>query len=231
MTETLILIPGFANNELAWKHQFDALKDHFHINVLVMDRFSTRQEMVDYLLQAAPKRFILAGHSMGGWVAQAAAAAAPERISKLLLLNTWATPDPQLMFMQRQVCEALKMGKIMEVIQQHLTLLIHPSRLQDMPLLQHLQAMIGSFSIEALVRQLEAMLGDYSSLRHHALITAPTLVLHSRQDALFPHEHEALTAGIKNTTVALVEDCGHASTVEKPEEVTAFIRSFIEEKC
>ncbi len=230
MKETLILIPGFANNELAWKFQIEHLKDRFDVRVFVMDKFANRQDMVENLLKKAPERFNLAGHSMGGWVAQAVAAKAPQRVSKLLLLNTWAKPDPQMMFMQREICEALKLGKIAEVIQQHLELLVHPSRLQDLPLLRFLQSMIASFSIDTLVRQLEAMLQDYSSLELHPSIAAPTLVLHSRQDALFPKEHEALASGIKNSKLALVEDCGHASIVEKPKETTQCILSFIEKK-
>ena len=230
MKETLVLIPGFANNELVWKYQIEHLKDRFDIRVHVMDRFSTRQEMVDHLLTHSPERFHLAGHSRGGWIAQAAAAKAPERVAKLLLINTWAVLDPQMIFMQRQVCQALRMGKIDEVMQQHLALLIHPLRHQDLSLIQLLQSMIASFSIETLVRQLEAMLQDCSSLDLHPFIAAPTLVLQSRQDALFPKEHEALISGIKGAKLAFIEDCGHASIVEKPEETTHLIRSFIETK-
>ncbi len=230
MKETLILIPGFANNELAWKFQIEHLKDRFDIRVFVMDKFANRQDMVENLLKKAPERFNLVGHSMGGWVAQAVAAKAPQRVSKLLLLNTWAKLEPQMLSMQRQLCEALKLGKIAEVIKQHLELLVHPSRLQDLSLLHSLQSMIASFSIETLVRQLEAMLQDYSSLELHSSIAAPTLVLHSCQDALFPKEHEALASGIKNSKLALIEDCGHASILEKPEETTQCILSFIEKK-
>jgi pimeloyl-ACP methyl ester carboxylesterase len=32
----------------------------------------------------------IAGHSLGGWVAQEVAARAPERVSKLFLCDTWA---------------------------------------------------------------------------------------------------------------------------------------------
>jgi pimeloyl-ACP methyl ester carboxylesterase len=228
MNEELVLIPGFANTERAWKHQIDQLNDLCDIHVFIMNHESSRQEMIESLLKEAPSRFILAGHSMGGWIAQAVAAIAPERVSKLILLNTWATPNPKMMFIQRQICEALKLGQFTEVMQQQLSSLIHPSRHRDLAITGPLQAMITSFPVETLIQQLEAMLGDYSSLHHHSAITAPTLVVHSREDALFPEEYKTLTKGIKNVELAIIEDCGHASTVEKPEEVTDLIRSFIE---
>jgi pimeloyl-ACP methyl ester carboxylesterase len=227
MNDKLVLIPGFANNELAWAHQIEALTDLFDIHVFIMHHETTRKEMVQSLLKEAPSRFILAGHSMGGWIAQATAALAPERIAKLVLLNTWATPDPKMISIQKQVCESLKLGQLREVMEQQLPLLIHSSRQQDLALIQYLQTMALSFPLEVLVRQSEAMLADYSSLHHHPAIAAPTLVIHSTKDILFPNEHEILLRGIKNAELAIIEDCGHVSTLEKPEHVTAILRSFV----
>lgn len=230
MNEKLILIPGFASNELAWTHQINHLSDLCDIHVYIMNQESTRKEMVSSLLKEAPPRFALAGHSMGGWIAQAVAATAPERVTKLILLNTWATLDPNMRLMQRQICEALKLGQFAQVLQQHLSSLIHPSRYQDHSLREQLQTMISSFPIDVLVQQLEAMLGDYSSLHHHPNILAPTCIIYSQEDALFPHEHNALFEGIKQAQLFAIEECGHASPLEKPEEVAGLMRSLIE-KC
>ena len=46
--------------------------------------------MAEHVLAVAPQRFSIAGHSLGGWVAQEVAARAPERVSKLFLCDTWA---------------------------------------------------------------------------------------------------------------------------------------------
>lgn len=227
MTDQLVLIPGFANNELVWQHQIDVLSDLCDIHVYIMDKEPTREEMVNTLLAEAPDNFILAGHSMGGWIAQAIAAKAPERIAKLILLNTWATPDPRMQALQTQVCETLKLGQLEQAMQQHIPLLFH--RFEDPNILQDLQQMIAHFSLATLIQQLEAMLSDYSSLHHHPSITSPALIIHSKQDALFPEEHHSLLKGIKNAKISLIEDCGHASIVEQPKIVTELMRSFIEE--
>jgi len=227
MNEPLVLLPGFANNEHAWTHQIESLNDLCDVHVYIMNQESTRGKMVQSLLEKAPLRFILAGHSMGGWIAQAFAAIAPERVSRLILLNTWATLDPKMLLMQRQMSEALQLEQLDQILQQQLYSLIHPSRHQDLSLLEHLQKMVMSFSSQVLVQQLGAMQGDPSSLQYHPAIAAPTLIVHSRQDALFPNEYQALSEGIKNSQLSFIEECGHASTLEKPEIVTELMRSFI----
>jgi pimeloyl-ACP methyl ester carboxylesterase len=227
MKETLALIPGFANNALAWKHQSENLQDLFDIQVLVMDKHVTRKEMVEFLLHQLPPQFILAGHSMGGWVAQAVAAIAPERVNKLILLNTWATPDPKMIFMQKQINQGLKQGRFDEMVKQYLPLLIHPSRLKDLDLLHSLQTMVASFSLNTLIQQQDAMLQDYSSLHLLHAIKAPTLVIHSQNDALFnAKELQAIATGISNSQVSILKETGHASPLEKPEVVTNLIRTF-----
>ena len=121
------------------------------------------------------------------------------------------------------------MGKIAEVMQLHLPLLIHPSRLNDAELIHDLQTMTASFSIDVLIQQLEAMLKDSSSLPLHPSIQAPTLIVHSCQDALFPQDHAILASGIKNSKLKAIEECGHASPMEKPQEVTDLIGAFLRE--
>ncbi len=229
MTEQLILLPGFANNEQVWQHQIESLGDLCNIHVYIMDKETTRDEMVDALLEKAPSRFMLAGHSMGGWIAQALAAKAPDRVAKLLLLNTWATSDPKIISLFQQVCKAIKLGQLQEAMQMQLPLLVHPSRHEDPALMQDLQTMITSFPLDVLIQQLEAMINDHSSLHHHPAITSPTLVMHSKDDALFPHEHQPLLDGIENSRLALIENCGHASTMEQPKVVSECMRSFIVE--
>jgi pimeloyl-ACP methyl ester carboxylesterase len=229
MKETLILIPGFANNQLVWEYQRERLKEFFDVHICIMDPFLSRQEMVEHILKQTPERMFLAGHSMGGWIAQGVAAKAPERIEKLVLLNTWVTSSPQRSLMQKQMIEAFKMGKIAEVMQLNLPLIIHPSRLRDAPLLQIIQSMLASFSIDTLIHQLQAMINDDSSLDLLSSITAPTLIVHSQQDALFPKEHETLLGGIKNSMSKLITNCGHSSLLEKPEETTQAILSFLQQ--
>ncbi|MBS0621199.1 MAG: alpha/beta hydrolase [Verrucomicrobia bacterium] len=223
MQEKLLLIPGFASNALYFQHQIAHLADVVDPQVITLTQEEDRNAMVGRILNEAPKRFILAGHSMGGWVASAVAAAAPERIIKLCLLNTWCRPHPELNGLQRQILAAIEQGDDEKVMLGHL-----PSLFQDPSKVAFAQKIVESFAPEVLVRQLRAMLKDFSS-ENLGQITAPTLIVQARNDVLFPiEEGEALLKAIPHAKLAVIEDCGHASPLDKPEAVTALIRFFLE---
>lgn len=225
----LILIPGFGSNEKGWQHQIAYLAEIAPVSVILMDKQTSREEMVDHLLSNAPAQFYLAGQSMGGWVAQAVAAKAPERVSKLMLVNTWCRPNPQLNKIQEQVIEMIKNGQLEEVLKIHIPLIVHPDRLKDNELIEGVKNMIRSFPPAVLIQQTRAMLDDYSSLHLLPKISAPTLVIHGRQDALFSiEEQKALCSHIQNSSLAIIEDSGHAASIERAQAVTALMRYFLQ---
>ena len=96
----LVLVPGLGADAGDWPHQSTTLRTSptspwptygpVH-RALRWPRPSS----------AVPGPFALAGHSMGGWVAQEAAARAPQRVTRLALLNTWARPDAAVIAAQR----------------------------------------------------------------------------------------------------------------------------------
>ncbi len=94
-TEHLILIPGVGGGEWLWRYQQDHLADIATCHVMILDQQDTRAEMADYVLAHAPGTFSIAGHSLGGWVAQEVAARAPDRVRKLFLCDTWASDNQE----------------------------------------------------------------------------------------------------------------------------------------
>jgi pimeloyl-ACP methyl ester carboxylesterase len=90
VSEHIVFIPGVGGRDWLFEHQIKSLADVATSEVLVLDSQTTRAEMADHVLAVAPQHFSIAGHSLGGWVAQEIAARAPERVSKLFLCDTWA---------------------------------------------------------------------------------------------------------------------------------------------
>ena len=161
---TLILIPGWAGNQALWEHQDHALKDTLETRVIVMDKERTRDAMVERVLKEAPSRFALAGQSMGGWVAQKVAATAPERVTRLILANTWASSRPELNALQEQAIQAIQSGQLEEAIKSRLPLILYEGKLSDVDFLTKLKAMMLSLSADLLGAQMQAMLDDDLSL-------------------------------------------------------------------
>jgi 2-succinyl-6-hydroxy-2,4-cyclohexadiene-1-carboxylate synthase len=99
MPETLVLLHGFGGTHRAWDLVLPEL-DHERYNPLVPDlrghgtksgaRPISFEGCVADVLAAAPERFALCGYSLGGRVAQHVALAAPERVTRLILVSTSA---------------------------------------------------------------------------------------------------------------------------------------------
>jgi pimeloyl-ACP methyl ester carboxylesterase len=59
-------------------------------------------------------------------------------------------------------------------------------------------------------------------------IRVPTLIIWGRQDRLIPVKvGELLQRDIANSTLKIIEECGHAPQEEKPEETVPLVRDFL----
>jgi len=118
-----------------------------------------------------------------------------------------------------------RQGRFEEFLDENLPRIVHPDRALDAGLLAALRAMWRRAGPEVFARHLRALVNDSDCRAFLSLIRCPTLVVAARQDAYFPvEEHEYLAAGAR---LAVVEDCGHSSTLERPQAVTALLRDWL----
>jgi pimeloyl-ACP methyl ester carboxylesterase len=174
------------------------------------------------ILATAPPRFALAGLSMGGYVALEIVRQAADRVARLALLDTGARDDPPAARQTRRNRIALaESGRFAGANEAMWPALVHPDRRADTALKQVYLAMCLDVGPEAFVRQQKAIMARVDSRPLLATIDGPTLVLVGAQDELTPpHLAEEMAAGIKGARLVKVPDCGHISTLERPEAVT-----------
>ena len=89
----LLLLPGLLCDDRLWQPQVDALSEITEIVIADMTRDDTLAGMVARPLDAMPGHFALAGLSMGGYAAFEIMRQAPERVTRLALLDTGARAD------------------------------------------------------------------------------------------------------------------------------------------
>ncbi|MEQ8604258.1 MAG: alpha/beta fold hydrolase [Marivibrio sp.] len=127
----LVLVPGLLLTEGLFAHQIRHLADLADMQVADTLQDDDVDAMAERLLAAAPPRFALAGLSMGGYVALAVMAKAPERVSRLALLDTQACADsPEAKRRRRALLTLSKQGRFRGVTPRLLPQLIHPERLE-----------------------------------------------------------------------------------------------------
>jgi pimeloyl-ACP methyl ester carboxylesterase len=221
MTEAMpiVLIPGLASSVRIYEPVLAALWRCGPVTVANHIRDDSMAAIARRILAEAPPRFALAGHSMGGYIAFEILRQASERVMRLALLNTQAGPDsPEASERRRGQIARVQAGQYHDVLDDLFPVFVHPSRQQDAGLRQLVQDMAGDVGPEAFVRQLTAIIGRPDSRPTLSAIRCPTLVLSGDQDNTIPNsQSEGMAGEIAGATLAILRDCGHLSTAERPQ--------------
>jgi len=229
MKQALVLVPGLGGDSELWRHQLEHLADVAEMQVADLSPCSTREEMADAVLRSAPEKFALAGMSMGGWTAQEVAARAPQRVTKVALICTWANPDPAFNEKQREVIRRIRAGEFEKVCEEHRLGILNPPHRKNTALKATMAEMQRRAGPELMARHIQAMIDGYDSRACLPKIRCPTLVVAGRNDPLFSvEEHAFITASIGGARLAIIEDCGHAVNLEQPQALTALLRYWLE---
>lgn len=227
--ESLVLIPGLLCDARLWAHQVAHLSDIADCRVADITGAESMDELADAVLAGAPGRFALAGLSMGGYVAHAIMRRAPARVTRLALIDTSARPDTSdQLVRRRQLIDMTNYGKFRGVTDRLLPILIHGDRLAETELTGDIKKMSENVGSESFIRQQNAIMGRPDSRPFLIEYGVPTMVICGRQDALTPLElAEEMAAMIPAARLAVIEDCGHLSTMERPQAATALMRQWL----
>lgn len=228
--QTVYLLCGVLCDKTVWEAQTQALeKKGYDVRPMSFQGFDSLVAMAEHLLEVAPARFSLAGHSMGGRVALEAYRLAPQRIERLALLDTGYEPAANEETAKRGalVRKALAEG-IDAIAETWARPMIAPARQTDSELLERILRMVGRMSAEIYAGQTRALLTRPDATPVLAEIRCPTLILCGRQDSWSPPErHRQMAAAVADSELCLIDDCGHMSTMEQPGAVLSSLAGWM----
>ncbi len=175
------------------------------------------EAMARAVLSFAPRRFALAGHSMGGAGGDGGDAAGPERVERLCLMDTGAHAVRNREAVSRGELVAQARAKGMEaMIDSWLPPMVGDAGRADPALMQRLADMIRRGDPDLFARQQTALLTRPDAEAHLHEIRCPTALIVG-QDGWSPAaQHEAMAALIPGATLTVIEDCGHMAPMERP---------------
>jgi len=235
--ESLVLVPGLTCDEAVWRHQASVLGRHFDVHITSHGGSDSLDRMAKDVLATAPDRFALAGHSMGGRVALEVMALAPERVTRLALLDTGfeALPDGEA-----GAREKAKRGRLVQIARSEGMLamgkewavgMVHPARLTDVALMDDIHQMIARCPLYRFEAQIRALLARPDRGELLRTIRVPTLVLCGRDDAWSPlRQHVEMAQRIEHSVLVDVPDCGHMCTMERPQAITQALRQWLDQQ-
>jgi pimeloyl-ACP methyl ester carboxylesterase len=235
-TDPLVLVPGLLCDDTVWKPQIAALGHRRSLLIASHGQADSLGQMAEQILQRAPPRFALAGHSMGGRVALEVVARAPQRVSRLALLDTGHDGLAPGEAGERERAGRMRLLGIARqdgmraMGADWVRGMVHPRRLADAALIDAILDMIARSSAAVLEAQIQALLArpDRSALLPQ--IRVPTLVLCGHEDAWSPVERHRLIASlIPGSVLVDVPDCGHMCTLEEPEQISAALAAWLDD--
>lgn len=225
----LLLLPGLLCDAGLWQHQLDHLGDVADMRVADFTEGESVGDFAERALAVAPEEFALAALSMGGYVAMEIMRRAPDRVTRLALIDTSARPDSDEQSRRRRgLIDLARRGQFKGVTPRLLPMLIHEARLEDRALTDAVMDMAARIGQAAFVRQQKAIMGRPDSRGDIGKFACPTLVLCGREDVLTPPAlHEEMATLIPAARYVVIENCGHLSPMEQPEAVTAVLRYWL----
>jgi pimeloyl-ACP methyl ester carboxylesterase len=175
-------------------------------------------------------RAAIAGLSMGGYVAMAFAARAPERLTHLILADTRMTADTPEGRAGREKMQAdLAKGGARAVADAMLPKLIGETTKRDQPdLPDAVRLLIEANRPEAISGGIDAMKSRPDRTGVLARLRVPALVICGAEDAITPvADSEAMARTIPGATLEVIPKAGHLSNLEQPAAFNAAIQRFL----
>ena len=228
MYQPVVFLPGLICDQRLWRDVIDGLAENIAPLVADLRLDDSIAAMASRTLAAAPPSFVLAGLSMGGYVALEIMRQAPERVTHLALLDTSARADTdERRETRRKGIEMIAAGKFIGVSRGLLGQLIAPDHLGT-PLAEDVQAMSERVGGEVYIRQQKAIMNRIDSVTHLKHIAVPTLVGVGALDKMTPPElAEEMATNIAGAELARFPDAAHLPTMENPAAVVEAMKQWL----
>ncbi len=242
----VLFIHGFPLNNTMWDFQVSGLADVARLitpdlrghglteptttTPYTMELLATDcVNLLEFLGYKGP--VVVAGLSMGGYVAFEICRRFPERVSGLILAATKATADTIEGKSARDESARVVLAEGVEAIASGmLPKLLAPKTYADDPdLVDFLQEMMHATSPEGMAGALAAMRDRPDSSPDLPGLLVPALVIHGEEDQLIPQdEAQAIAEAIPGAELAIIPDAGHMLNLEQPAVFNEIVRDFLE---
>jgi 3-oxoadipate enol-lactonase len=243
---TLLLVHGFPHDRTLWAPQMHALSGTYRCVAVDLRGFGessaappcTMDQYADdlaALLDAINvERAVVAGLSMGGYIAFALWRRHAQRVLGFVLTDTRAGADTDMVRARRAEMIALvRAGGVSALPTQLAAAQLGASTRARQPELEStVLAMSRRASADGVIGALEAMMARPDSSSTLSTIAVPTLIIAGAEDILAPPvEAEHMHALVPGSRLELIHGAGHLSNMERPAAFNAIVSAWADTVC
>lgn len=243
--ETLVLLHGYLETHYIFSEFTELLEKKYRVISIDLpghglsgsnDEVNSMEfcaaVVVEVLDKCKVEKAFVAGHSMGGYVAQACVELYPDRFKGLILLNSVPFPDSEEKRADREREISLIQSSMLNRIAE-----ISIPRMYDTDNLRNLDEKIQetielceTHDPKGIVASLRGMMQrkDYSSFIKGIAGKTPTLFVYGNKDKFNPIERvNAIIDEFSGVRIKIIENTGHNSFIENPQETADILSEFI----
>ena len=226
---TPIFIPGLILTRDIFAAQIDRLVNPAATKTADTLGRDSITAMAEAALALADGPLVPVGISMGGYIAMEMARLAPQRLAGIALLNTQHRADPPERRKQREATVDIAQPDRYRGVTRHLLKsFLSPAAMENETLVARVIAMAEEVGRENFVLQQRAILGRRDQSDTLGALTVPALVLGGALDTLTPPQASRDMAElIPDAELVIMEEIGHLSTIEAPDEVTDILNAYL----
>ena len=225
----IYLLPGLLCDSDVWQHQAQYLSDTYEVRIPDFRGMDSLSAMADKVLDGAPERFAVAGHSMGGRVGLELVNKAPERISHLILLSVGAhaVTDEECEQRSSLVEEAASMG-MDRYAASWADLMLSFRDIDNPPVRQCIETMARRQTLDDFIAHITAGLGRNNQAEYLPRIRQKVLLIVGEKDTWSPvRQHEEIRDQIPRAQLEVVPDAGHMVVLDQPDIVSRLILDWL----
>jgi len=225
----VVMIPGMMCDERIFAHQIEELSTDTDIYIADISKYSSIQELASDVLENSPPKFFLVGHSMGGIVAMEMCSQEPDRIEKLVIMDSNPKPELEETKLKRepQIRDVIS-GNLAQVMKEEMKPNYLADSYKQKDILNTCMEMALTLGPEVFVRQSRALQDRDDQQSTLKDLDIPVLIMCGAEDKLCSLEkHELMHNIINDSKLEVVMDAGHMPTLEQPQKTTEVIKSWL----
>jgi pimeloyl-ACP methyl ester carboxylesterase len=187
-------------------------------------------DVVELLDSLEIERGVLGGMSMGGFMALRFALRHEDRLAGLVLIDTLAaaptSPHEELF---GSLCDGGPLDE--SIVVWHADIVFGPTTKRENPdLVEHWKERWRRLTGASVYWESASWLRREDVAERLPEIAVPTLVIHGEEDEILPMEGaEQMATDVQRGRLFRVAGAGHTSNTERPDEVNAALRAFLDE--
>jgi pimeloyl-ACP methyl ester carboxylesterase len=221
----LVFVPALGSDARLWHPVADRLAETVD-TIVVRGEGSSIRAMADSVLEQSPEKFILAGNSMGGYVAlDVALREQSSRVLGLALLNTSAiAADSGRRDNSLRLIEMVKCGEF-EAAVSRISAAVAPGRPDVAGLAASMALDLGA---DVFVAQQVSVMKRLDRRAELPSLAVPTLVIAGSDDMITPRSlGEEIANLVPGAETRVLPGVGHLSTLEAPDAVAEHITNWL----